>query len=112
MPAIVKPFWYWLKVESSVALLRHLRFSVLALGDRSYAEFCAAGRKIDARLEQMGVVRIFPRADCDTEYESDATERMEGALAAASEKTRPTSTGLQIETPPSATPANAETHGL
>jgi sulfite reductase (NADPH) flavoprotein alpha-component len=79
MPDNAQSFWSWLQTDSDLA---HLRFSVLALGDTSYAEFCAAGKKIDARLEQLGASRIFPRADCDVDYEATAKQWMEGALTA------------------------------
>ncbi len=52
MPDNAQPFWDWLQTEGGNALA-HLRFSLLALGDTSYAEFCAAGKKIDARLGQI-----------------------------------------------------------
>src|SRR5262249_1151783 len=72
----------WLQTDSAT-VLAHLQFSVLALGDTNYAEFCAAGKKIDARLEQLGASRIFPRVDCDVDYEATAKQWMDGALAAA-----------------------------
>jgi sulfite reductase (NADPH) flavoprotein alpha-component len=81
IPDNAQGFWSWLQTDSAAALA-HLRFSVLALGDTSYAEFCAAGKKIDARLEQLGASRIFPRADCDVDYEATAKQWMAGALAA------------------------------
>jgi len=82
MPDNCQPFWDWLQTPEAKALA-HLRFSVLALGDTSYTEFCAAGKKIDARLAQIGARPIFPRADCDVDYESSAKAWTEGALAAA-----------------------------
>jgi sulfite reductase (NADPH) flavoprotein alpha-component len=81
MPDNAQGLWNWLQTDSATALA-HLQFSVLALGDTNYAEFCAAGKKIDARLEQLGASRIFPRADCEVDYEATAKQWMEGALAA------------------------------
>ncbi|MEO8428205.1 MAG: sulfite reductase subunit alpha [Verrucomicrobiota bacterium] len=70
-------FWQHLNSESAPRL-EHLTYSVLALGDKTYSDFCGAGKKIDARLEQLGARRIHARTDCDTEYESAARAWMEG----------------------------------
>jgi sulfite reductase (NADPH) flavoprotein alpha-component len=52
--------------------LAGVRFAVLALGDRAYAQFCETGKQIDARLEALGGVRIAPRIDCDLDYQKPA----------------------------------------
>ena len=58
-----------------------VQFGVLALGDTSYAEFCAIGRAIDARLEALGGTRVVDRADCDLDFEEPAAAWIEAALA-------------------------------
>ena len=55
-------------------------FSVLALGDSSYVNFCETGRQIDARLEALGGKRIAPRVDCDLDYEEPAAAWTKDAL--------------------------------
>ncbi|MBX9925760.1 MAG: flavodoxin domain-containing protein, partial [Hyphomicrobiaceae bacterium] len=45
-----------------------LRYSVLALGDTAYAEFCATGKRIDARLEALGAKRAVDRIDLDLDF--------------------------------------------
>jgi sulfite reductase (NADPH) flavoprotein alpha-component len=85
MPDNAQNFWDWLQTDAASSLA-HLRFSVLALGDTNYAEFCAAGKKLDARLEQLGATRIFARTDCDVDYEAAAKQWIEGALAAAQQR--------------------------
>jgi sulfite reductase (NADPH) flavoprotein alpha-component len=57
-----------------------VRFAVLALGDTAYAQFCAVGRAIDARLEELGGVRTFDRVDLDLDYAKAAADWTEGAL--------------------------------
>ncbi len=64
--------------------LEAVSFSVLALGDKSYSDFCGAGKKFDARLEQLGAKRIHPRVDCDLDYETGVREWMAAVLPALS----------------------------
>jgi len=61
-------FWERLSAEDHPSL-DHLHFSVLALGDTNYEDFCGAGKKFDSRFEQLGAKRVHPRTDCDLDYE-------------------------------------------
>jgi len=45
--------------------LAHLHYAVLALGDRSYANFCGFGRALDAWLAKAGATPLFERIDVD-----------------------------------------------
>jgi len=65
--------------------LNGLQFSVLALGDSSYEFFCQTGKDFDARLEELGGTRIYPRFDCDVDYDEPATEWLEGVLSSLRE---------------------------
>ena len=49
-------------------------FGVLALGDTAYAEFCAIGKALDARLEALGARRIANRVDCDLDFAEPAAK--------------------------------------
>ncbi|HEY0332495.1 MAG TPA: sulfite reductase flavoprotein subunit alpha [Stenotrophomonas sp.] len=49
----------------SVHALPHLRYGVLALGDRSYARFCAFGRQLDEWLSHRGAHALFDRVEVD-----------------------------------------------
>ncbi|MDF2855868.1 MAG: sulfite reductase flavoprotein alpha-component, partial [Neobacillus sp.] len=60
-------------------------FSVLSLGDSSYEFFCQTGKDFDARLEELGGTRLYPRFDCDLDFDEPATEWLEGVLGSLSE---------------------------
>lgn len=62
-----------------------LQFSVLALGDTSYEFFCQTGKEFDFRLEELGGTRLYPRFDCDVDYEEPAKEWLEGVLGSLNE---------------------------
>jgi sulfite reductase (NADPH) flavoprotein alpha-component len=49
-----------------------IEFAVLALGDMAYAEFCAIGKAIDARLAALGGKRVIDRVDCDLDFAEPA----------------------------------------
>ncbi|MDP4209878.1 MAG: assimilatory sulfite reductase (NADPH) flavoprotein subunit [Bacteroidota bacterium] len=65
--------------------LNETKFSVLALGDSSYLHFCKTGKDIDQRFEELGAERIFPRIDCDVDFEAKADEWINGVLDKLSE---------------------------
>ncbi|WP_411740044.1 assimilatory sulfite reductase (NADPH) flavoprotein subunit [Peribacillus sp. S4] len=65
--------------------LEGLRYSVLALGDSSYEFFCETGKQFDKRLEELGGTRLFPRMDCDLDYDESASEWLEGVISSLSE---------------------------
>ena len=60
--------------------LDKVKFSVCALGDTSYEQFCEIGKQFDARLEQLGAKRVAPRVDCDVDYEDSYTEWFVSAI--------------------------------
>jgi sulfite reductase (NADPH) flavoprotein alpha-component len=57
-----------------------IEFGVLALGDTAYAEFCAAGRKIDERLAALGGKRAIERVDCDLDFATPSAKWIEQAV--------------------------------
>ena len=103
---------FWNHLQSpSPPQFGHLRFAVLALGDKNYSDFCGAGKKFDARLEQLGAKRLLPRVDCDTDYEATANQWMDDlwkALPSTSSLTPTTTSGLD---PPAASAAIAAPSG-
>jgi sulfite reductase (NADPH) flavoprotein alpha-component len=63
-------------------VLSKVRYSVCALGDTAYAKFCQIGKEVDTRLESFGATRVFPRQDCDLEYEDAHKTWLDHALKA------------------------------
>jgi len=61
--------------------LSGLRYSVLALGDSSYINFCETGRELDARLAELGAERLVSIVECDLDYEDAATAWIDTILA-------------------------------
>lgn len=57
-----------------------VRFAVLALGDSGYVNFCETGKRIDARLAELGGERMADRIDCDLDYEAPAAAWIGSAL--------------------------------
>ncbi|MFP7296622.1 assimilatory sulfite reductase (NADPH) flavoprotein subunit [Neobacillus niacini] len=65
--------------------LEDLHFSVLSLGDSSYEFFCQTGKQFDARLEELGGTRLYPRFDCDLDYDEPAAEWLAGIISSLGE---------------------------
>jgi sulfite reductase (NADPH) flavoprotein alpha-component len=69
---------FWDSLKNGAPQLHQLEYSVLALGDTNYVQFCEAGKLFDLRLEELGAKRISPRVDCDVDYEAPATTWLSG----------------------------------
>ncbi|YCM45145.1 flavodoxin domain-containing protein [Verrucomicrobiaceae bacterium 227] len=76
----------------SVPSLEGVNYSVFALGDSEYPDFCKCGIEFDERLKSFGAKRMFQRIDCDVDYDEEfqvwktgIMEAMGGAVAPPSE---------------------------
>jgi sulfite reductase (NADPH) flavoprotein alpha-component len=49
--------------------LSSLTYSVFALGDRHYEQFCKFGADLDDRIASLGAQRLMPRMECDVDVE-------------------------------------------
>ena len=52
--------------------LTGINYSILALGDSSYDEYCQTGYDLDTRLEALGANRVLDVVPCDVDYADDA----------------------------------------
>jgi uncharacterized iron-regulated membrane protein/flavodoxin len=86
-PDDVVPFWEAI-VQGKDLDLRGVEYSVLALGNMTFDHFCKCGRDFDAALERHGATRIFPRVDCDVDYDAPAAYWLRGVVAHLKEHRR------------------------
>ncbi|WP_238784931.1 diflavin oxidoreductase [Blattabacterium cuenoti] len=70
-PSSAKSFFDFIHKKNDLNISK-LKYSVLALGDKSYPFFCKAGEDIDKRLYKIGGTRIVPLFKCDTDYEVES----------------------------------------
>ena len=80
-PDNAKSLWEALAKDDAPSLA-NLRFSVCALGDTNYAQFCRCGQDFDQRLEKRGATRLTDRVDCDLEYEEKFSRWLDATLNA------------------------------
>jgi sulfite reductase (NADPH) flavoprotein alpha-component len=66
--------------------LPDMKFSVLALGDSSYPEFCKTGEDVDAQFDKFGAKRVVPLQKCDVDYEEEALQWFEKVLTVIESK--------------------------
>ncbi|HEY9686867.1 MAG TPA: flavodoxin domain-containing protein [Coleofasciculaceae cyanobacterium] len=72
----------WEAFQKEKVDLSNTRFSVLSLGDTAYTQFCKCGKDFDEYLEAQGAKRIFPRRDCDLDFEKPFDEWLAGVTKA------------------------------
>lgn len=78
--------------KPDLSALSHLRFAVLGLGDRNYARFCAAAKRVDERLSASGAARMLDLECLDADWEAGAAawrERVAAVLGAGDSAPKP-----------------------
>ena len=66
---------FWDRIHSADApALDGIRYAVLGIGDRSYANFCGHAKAIDGRLAALGATRMLERAECEA-YDDEPMDR-------------------------------------
>lgn len=97
-PAPAKKFYDY--IHQQKLSLPNLKFSVLALGDSSYPQFCKTGEEVDQQLASFGARRVVDLQRCDTDYESDALQWFDKVVSFVHEQTA-------VSTPVSEAPATS-----
>ena len=87
-------FHGWLMGDSAPKL-ESLNYSVLALGDSEYPDFCQCGIEFDNRLAELGATRIRERMDVDVDPDEPYAQWSAEVLAALS----PAASSAQDEEP-------------
>lgn len=90
------------------SLLSGVRFSVCALGDTNYAQFCQCGKDLDAWFEKLGATRTTPRTDCDLDYDAPFTKWLDQALASLAPSDKPPAPDLIAHHSPLVTNADPD----
>lgn len=68
----------------SAPSLASVRFSVCALGDTNYVQFCQCGKDFDAFLVKHGATRVLKHVECDLDYEAKFVAWLDESLTALS----------------------------
>jgi sulfite reductase (NADPH) flavoprotein alpha-component len=70
----------WL-LSDAAPRLEGVSYSVLALGDTSYPDFCKCGIEFDTRLSELGASRVYARVDVDVDADLPYAQWSAGVLA-------------------------------
>ncbi|MEM9237989.1 MAG: flavodoxin domain-containing protein [Verrucomicrobiota bacterium] len=76
--------------------LEGVSYSVLALGDTNYPDFCKCGIDFDERLAALGGNRIFNRVDSDVDFDEPFAEWSDGVIGILAPAGEPASNGAAV----------------
>jgi sulfite reductase (NADPH) flavoprotein alpha-component len=116
-PEAVRPFYEQLCLEH-FPRYGDLSYSVLALGDSNYEQFCKFGIDLDQKLAILGGVRLCDRTDCDLDldgpfalWKNTLLTRLTEIVTARPADNAPATAISSSSIPPSAVPStSAHTH--
>ncbi len=70
----------WQNVLAAKPSLSNTGFSVCAIGDSSYDEFCKAGTDWDSKFKELGATQVQPVQLCDVDYDEPWTAWVNATL--------------------------------
>ncbi|RMI30904.1 bifunctional nitrate reductase/sulfite reductase flavoprotein subunit alpha [Nocardia stercoris] len=94
---------FWERLYDSANRFDDLRYAVFALGDSSYDDFCAHGRKVDETLAKRGATRLLARVDSEPDHDELSQRWLADVLSALANTTVPTEDSRIAPTAPTAT---------
>ncbi len=84
-PAVAEDFYKFVH-SARAPKLNDLQFSILALGDKSYIQYCQTGKDFDTQFEKLGAKRLSTRIDCDVDWQDDAEKWAELLIQSYNQK--------------------------
>ena len=97
-PDNAKSFYTDLLDDGASPLPESLNYSVLGLGDASYAHFNEVATQLDKRFAELGANRVAPLTKCDVDYDDAFSNWVESVFAAAAFKDAAGTATAPVET--------------
>ncbi|MGL6235275.1 MAG: molybdopterin-dependent oxidoreductase [Segniliparus sp.] len=74
---------FWARLDTDTELrLAELKYAVFGVGDRAYDDFCGHARALDARLSELGAVRVLPLVVSEADEEQLAEDWLRDVVEA------------------------------
>ena len=96
-PVSAEEFYNYLHSKKAPKL-NELEYSVLALGDSSYQQFCKTRKDIDQRLKELGAKPFADRVDCDLDFDEPASEWVNASIEKFAKENKAVSPQVQFGT--------------
>jgi sulfite reductase (NADPH) flavoprotein alpha-component len=78
-PSKAEKFYHYIHGPDAPSM-ENKSFSIIALGDSSYSDFCKTGKDIRKRFIQLGAREVYPIVECDIDFEENACTWAQAAV--------------------------------